>query len=240
MNLTQPKETGLSQPEFPTVPWSLRDTWLGLAFLPLWFVLAAVVIGFSDLLPVAVDAGVLINLGEALLLIPVWWFATRKHGAGREALGLRPYKRSILNLGFALLALFYLFNFAYSLALASFNLEREVDIVALLSELSSPWLLFLGGVVVAPLVEEVYFRGFVFAGLRERYGWLHAASISSAMFALLHFQLWNLLPIFLLGFLFAYLYQRSGSIWPGILLHAAVNGLSLGIAYLVIELGSGA
>ena len=90
-------------------------------------------------------------------------------------------------------------------------------------------------VISAPLVEEVFFRGFLFAGFREKYGWKIAAGISAAFFALVHLQPLTALPIFLLGYLFAYVYERSNSLWLPILLHFSVNGfafLLLGLAYM--------
>jgi membrane protease YdiL (CAAX protease family) len=103
----------------------------------------------------------------------------------------------------------------------------------LFQDLASPWLLFLGGAIIAPVVEEIFFRGFVFGGLRPRYGWVKAAAISSAAFAVLHLTPTAILPIFILGFIFAFLYQISGSIWPGILMHILTNSLALGATYIV-------
>jgi membrane protease YdiL (CAAX protease family) len=91
----------------------------------------------------------------------------------------------------------------------------------------------LGGAIIAPVVEEIFFRGFVFGGLRPRYGWVMAAVISSIAFAVLHFTPTAIIPIFILGFIFAFLYQLSGSIWPGILMHVLTNSLALGATYIV-------
>jgi membrane protease YdiL (CAAX protease family) len=91
------------------------------------------------------------------------------------------------------------------------------------------------GVVVAPVVEELFFRSFLFAGLRKRYGWQKAGLISAALFAVIHLQPLAAIPIFLLGCLFAYLYQRSNSVWPAIVMHVATNALGLGAAYLLSQ-----
>jgi membrane protease YdiL (CAAX protease family) len=89
------------------------------------------------------------------------------------------------------------------------------------------------------MVEEIFFRGFVFAGLRERYGWQRAALISSALFGVIHFTPTAIMPIFILGCVFAYLYQRSGSIWPAILMHAFSNALALGAAFVLASTNLG-
>jgi membrane protease YdiL (CAAX protease family) len=89
-------------------------------------------------------------------------------------------------------------------------------------------------------VEELFFRGFLYAGLAQRYSWRKAAVISSALFALIHLQPLAIAPIFILGYIFAYLYRRSGSIWPAVVMHVATNALGLGAAYLLSRLtGSG-
>ena len=125
---------------------------------------------------------------------------------------------------------------AYSVVLDIFGLRVQADLAPLFSELGSPWWFLLAGVVVAPIVEEVFFRGFVFAGLRNRYEWKKAAVISSALFALTHLQLTAFIPIFILGYIFSVLYQRSNSIVPAILMHILTNGLALGAAYLTANI----
>jgi membrane protease YdiL (CAAX protease family) len=125
------------------------------------------------------------------------------------------------------------FNFIFGLFLGLFGLRIQPDLIPIFAQLSSPWFLLIGGAIVAPFVEEVFFRGFVFAGLRPRYGWQRAAVISSALFALIHLVPTAILPIFLLGYIFAYLYQRSNSIWPAILMHSATNAVALGAAYVM-------
>ena len=218
------------------VPWTVRDVWWGVAFLGLWLVLfmaVSLLVRFSGL---DVNVGVLIGLAELALLVPVWWLTVRKYGVEWAALGLQEFKGAMLGLGCGLMLLSFAFNLAYSFFLALFNLRAQVDLVPIFTELSSPWWLLVAGVVVAPVVEEVFFRGFVFAGLCRRYNWQKAALISSALFAVIHLQPLSVLPIFILGYIFAYLYHRSNSIWPAILMHVSTNALGLGAAYMLANL----
>jgi len=83
----------------------------------------------------------------------------------------------------------------------------------------------------------VFFRGFVFAGLRQRYGWKKAAFISAALFAVIHVMPTAMIPVFILGLIFAYLYHHSDSIWPAILMHVSTNALALGLAYVLANTG---
>ncbi len=219
----------------PPVPWSTRDVWLGLAIFGL---LVAAVVPFAFLAQsrsLDLNSGLVVSLGELLLLVPVWLLAVRKYRVGWDALGLRSFKWEMLGLGCGLMLLSLAFNLVFGLFLGLFGLRIQPDLAPIFAQLSSPWLLLIGGTVVAPIVEEIFFRGFVFAGLRPRYGWQRAAIISSVLFALIHLIPTAIIPILLLGYIFAYLYHRSNSIWPAILMHSATNALALGAAYMVAK-----
>ena len=223
----------IEQPKPHSVPWTTRDVWLGLAALVLWLVISVVASVVVSLLSLELDVGLMVSLAELLLLVPVWWFTVRKYKVGWKALGLRSFRGSMVGLGCGLMILSFGFNLFYSLFLALFDLQMQADLVPVFAELSSPWWLLAGGVIVAPVAEEVFFRGFVFAGLRQRYDWKKAALISSALFAVIHVTPTAMIPVFILGFIFAYLYHRSNSIWPAILMHVSTNALALGLAYVL-------
>jgi uncharacterized protein len=87
-------------------------------------------------------------------------------------------------------------------------------------------LALLGVAVVAPLVEEVLFRGVVFGWMRGRVALPVAVLGSAAVFAAAHvlYRQWTLLPpIFAIGCVLALLYNYSRSLWPGIAVHASIN-----------------
>jgi hypothetical protein len=99
--------------------------------------------------------------------------------------------------------------------------------------LVEPWVAVLAIVVLAPIAEELFFRGVVFnAYLRER-GPRLAYIGSAALFAVIHLSIVALLPIFLLGLALAWVYDRTGSLLAPIVMHAVVNGISVAIALLV-------
>lgn len=220
-----------------SVLWTARDVWWGLGMLGLLLVLAAGFYALALFRSLEPDPGLIVSLAELVLLVPVWWLTVRKYRVSWGSLGLRGFRGEMLGLGCGLMVLSAAFNLFYALFLGLFGLRVQPDLIPLFTELSSPWLLLVGGAIVAPVVEEIFFRGFVFAGLRGRYGWRRAALISSALFALIHAVPTAVLPIFILGCIFAYLYQRSGSIWPAILMHAATNSLALGAAYYMASQG---
>jgi len=219
------------------IPWTIRDVWLGVGLLGLWLVISLAVwllLRFSGL---NMNAGLFIALAELALLGPVWWLTIRKYKVSWETLGLRGFKWGVIGLGCGLMVLSLIFNIIYGRFLAIFNLRAQVDLVPIFAKLSSPWWLLVAGVAIAPVVEEVFFRGFLFAGLWKKYSWQKAAIISSALFALIHIQATVMIPIFIMGYIFSYLYYRSNSIWPGILMHVTTNALGLGAAYMAAKTG---
>ncbi len=90
--------------------------------------------------------------------------------------------------------------------------------------------IFVAG--VGPFVEELFFRGALYTGLRTTASALGAVVTTGLMFTLIHFEPRSWLPIFMLAACLGAVRALSGSIWPGVLLHAAFNGSSLVLAWL--------
>jgi membrane protease YdiL (CAAX protease family) len=84
-------------------------------------------------------------------------------------------------------------------------------------------------IVVAPVVEEMFFRGFFYRALRTRYPVVIAALIDGLVFGIIHFDfegadgLLILPPLALLGLIFCLVYERTGTLYAVIGLHALNN-----------------
>ena len=91
-------------------------------------------------------------------------------------------------------------------------------------------LTLIGIVILGPFAEEIFYRGFIFGGLFGRLGPWRAAYVSAGLFAVSHMDFGLIIPAFAAGLLFAWVYNRTGSIWPIILAHSIQNALVLGIA----------
>jgi hypothetical protein len=87
-------------------------------------------------------------------------------------------------------------------------------------------LMVLLAVVLAPLAEEFVFRGMLFAAFQKtRLGPIGSAILLSALWSVMHwgYSSQNLVALFCLGLLFAYIVWRTGSLWPAVVGHAANN-----------------
>jgi len=80
----------------------------------------------------------------------------------------------------------------------------------------------LGAGVLAPVGEEIFFRGFLYAGLRSRVRKGLALGFSSLVFGLFHGTGMRL-PAFLLGVAAAVSYERTGSLLPAVMMHVGAN-----------------
>ena len=115
---------------------------------------------------------------------------------------------------------------------------RLQDMVALFHEYASEKdvraisFVVFSAVVVAPLVEEPLFRGLLFGWLRTRCGVWGGAILSSVIFAGVHFTLFGFVPLVVLGVILAYVYQRTGSLYPAMVFHAVFNATTLGVILL--------
>ena len=100
-----------------------------------------------------------------------------------------------------------------------------------IDSLSSALLIIGVVVLIAPLLEEMIFRGFFQRILEYRLKDVTKAVLFSALtFAVVHFNPWWVVQIYLIGLFFGYVAWRTNSIWIPFLLHALNNGISVWFA----------
>lgn len=87
------------------------------------------------------------------------------------------------------------------------------------------WFGILRVVILAPVVEELIFRGVIFSGFQRIYSAPLAIFFSALLFALFHLNPWQLGPTFLLGLLLGFVRLRTGSLLAAIFTHALHNGV---------------
>lgn len=170
------------------------------------------------------------------IVVAIWFARAGSAGATLRALGFRAFARSALKTA----ALVYLAYFMFAIAWGLIVAPEQEEIARDLGGGEGVVATALAGamiIVLAPLGEEIFVRGFMFGGMRASWGFWPAAIVSGAFFGLLHYTgpgSWGV--VVQLGFLggaLAWLYDRTGSLWPAIIVHAVNNSLAF-----AIQLGS--
>jgi membrane protease YdiL (CAAX protease family) len=173
-------------------------------------------------------ANAVVQLATALgfLLVPIaiasrWGEAPV--GQALRRLGVRSFKPSALKWMLAAIGAYLVVAAVYA---AVFGSPHQEDIAESFGALPVQILLIA---VAAPISEEVCFRGMLFGGLRTRLPRLAAALICGLVFGGLHALtgISAVPPLIAFGFILALLYEKTGSIVPGILLHMLNNSIAL-------------
>jgi membrane protease YdiL (CAAX protease family) len=96
-----------------------------------------------------------------------------------------------------------------------------------------PTLIFVALVCLAPFVEEVLFRGFLFRAFRETFGfWIGAIGVS-LLFAVAHGQANVGIDVFVLSMFLCYLREKTGTLWTSIALHAMKNLVAFIVLFII-------
>jgi membrane protease YdiL (CAAX protease family) len=167
---------------------------------------------------------------EIFLLVAAIWFGPRSHGLSIAALGLRRPQRGSWWLAGAIAGagLGVVYGYDALLRLTPVELGGTPDAVF---DHPAPFIVVaVGAVLMAPWIEEIFFRGFVYGAVEERLGWLLAAIASSAVFAAAHLDVYGLPAYAAIGLLLAWAYHHTRSIRAGVIAHALINVVTVGVA----------
>lgn len=253
--LADPSADPPTEPHWKTVPWGVGDAVgvFGLTFIATLVASALI----NALLPAGIlPEGVLNAIFGPLTLVilgatTVGWVRVRSRGALGLLTGPRRATRRdvLLALGLGVGAVVVVtVGLGVLLALLLQLLGFEVPVVqqelrdAARDPQTAP-IFVISAMVVAPIFEELFFRGMVFPAIAKRLGLWAGIVLSALVFGLVHLNqagdlvgggllLLRLVP---LGILFAWLYQWRGTIVVPMIVHSIFNGAS--VALLLAGLG---
>jgi len=236
-----------TQNDFPsTCRWNLNDaTKVFFAYLALMFVglpvavrLLRVLFGFhaqnnTDLRMISLYASLFINLSICCV---VYYIVCIKYRHSITALGLslvdmshnvkQGVKRYLITLPLIILA-----GYVVNIVFSYYGITPEMqDVIQwVLDEKSSFVLvcLMFFGTIIAPIIEEILFRGFLLPALKKSLGGRYAIVVSAALFAAVHIDIFAFLQIFILGLLLGHLYEKTKTLTASIMVHITHNVLTL-------------
>jgi uncharacterized protein len=127
----------------------------------------------------------------------------------------------------ALPAIYFIHTLSFHLMGADAQPQPLLEFLAGNSNLQDKLLLILTAVVIAPISEELVFRGYIFGVLRRYAGRWWAMVISASVFAAIHAHIPSLAGLFVLAVALTLVYEGAGSLWASILMHALFNGITV-------------
>ena len=242
-------------------PWTIRQTFMGI-FLTLfpWILFALLLNSLGggkaassgplspqrDLIAAIITLVFSSVIEGAFLIAPFYYANAAFRGVtphaklALRALGFRKFPVAqtflwIVVLVVAILAV----NNIYQYLITVLHLHLQTNDQVLLAESKraplTTYATLLVAVFIAPFCEEIFFRGFVFQGLRNgmTVGW--AIVFSALLFGVAHADPGSFAVLFTIGIALAFLRWRTKSIWPGMILHMLNNGIGALVIILYMQ-----
>jgi membrane protease YdiL (CAAX protease family) len=233
------------------VPWSFGQTWRGVAATLIPWV-AFLLLSANTSSRTTASSGTLSPLNDAIsaiifvvftaivegafLLAPGYYAIVRRRAnttvrEGLWALGFRrtPLFSAIVWVAGGLVVI-YAASVVYQDIITHFSLglHTNVDTLQQLGQHAPLTVIgtLIGAVFIAPFCEEIFFRGFAFAGFLHGMPVWIAVVASALLFGIAHGDVGSFALLFVIGLMLAVVRWRTGSIWPGMALHMANNAIA--------------
>jgi CAAX protease family protein len=240
-----------TNPSEDIAPWTTQQTFFGtlITLIP-WIILTLILSYLNGSVkvtaPISAQADltgaivtiVFSSLIEGAFLIAPLYYANAAYRSitphlrlAFHALGFRRFRLgNALFWIIVLMIVIFGINALYSDLITTLHLNVQTNDQVLLEQSKvaplSTYATLLAAVFIAPFCEEVFFRGFVFPGLRNGMSLVWAIIISSLLFGVAHADPGSFPVLFVIGLALAFLRWRTQSIWPGIFLHMLNNGIA--------------
>ena len=217
------------------------------AVVPIWYGLGTLAAMLACAARLDPDHSLAVLLCSELLVrggavFAFGWYLHRRRIDWTETFGLQPRRcHSAAAWGavfyLAMVPPLWIIGAASTLVLRLVGVEQIPQPLAekLVSSNSSALVALLAGfaIVVAPLFEELFFRGFAYPVLKQRLGVAAALMTVSVVFALIHCHLPSMAPLFALSFGLGVAYEVTGSLLAPITMHALFNAANVAMLLYV-------
>lgn len=177
---------------------------------------------------------------EVLLIgLPVLLFIRQTHADPKTSLRLNPVRPLTAVLCVALGIAMYFFSLVIEGFMAQLTGMPSVPVSSEMLPRTAPDMavFFFGLAVLAPLGEEILFRGAIQTAYESRKTPRFAITITALMFAFYHFRLSGLPGLLPIAFVLGFVAWRTNSIWASMLVHFGNNGMSAAQSIFYFETG---
>jgi membrane protease YdiL (CAAX protease family) len=192
----------------------------------------------GSVIPATIDTSLLVAVQLGFWLVVIGTIlasllARRMHPAELFGLDRLDFKKTVIwGAGLLICALPLIFaSSAVVSSLLHVNSQKDSQpIVQLFERVTDPTRkipIILLAVVIAPLAEEFFFRGFLYGVLKRYAGPLPALVFTGVVFAVIHLHVPSLLPLFILACVLTLAYEWSGSLLVPMTMHALFNAITL-------------
>ena len=252
------------QPETNTpedsAPWTTQQTFFGtlITLIP-WIVLTLILSALNGSVSVtqplstqadltgAIVTIIFTALIEGAFLIAPFYYANAAYRSitphlrlALKALGFRRFRLGNA-LFWVIILMIVIFGvntlYSYLITVLHLNVQTNDQLILQQSKVAplSTYATLFAAVFIAPFCEEVFFRGFVFPGLRHGMPLVWAIIISSLLFGVAHADPGSFPVLFVIGLALAFLRWRTQSLWPCIMLHILNNGIAAVVIVLTMQ-----
>lgn len=187
------------------------------------------------------NSGAILWINELIIFTaPIFWFTKKQNVSWKKLCKLNPISKKVYQLtiiiGFSIYPIFLVLSSLVEIILNStighyYELNYFMETTR---ETSLYFFLFITGIMIlAPIFEELFFRGFLQNGLggyQQKSGWILAGFLFGAVHFANHIS--NAIGAIFLGLVLSYIAFRTNSIWPTIIIHAIVNILSATLIHI--------
>lgn len=229
----------------PRATWGIHEAFKALIFLFFLDIVFSTVLAFAFSAAGIQTTNLALMSGSLLrsVVMTVWlgWKVRRLGGSWADlgVCGRRPGRQIFWGLaGYLALIPVYLLSLGvliYILSLFHIKTPVQQPVQILYTEPNAAavmgFAVFMG--ILGPWFEEIFFRGFIYPAFKNRVGVVRGILASSVLFAALHGHGIAFIPILILGIALNILYERSGSIIPGAVLHMTHNSVMLAFAMAI-------
>jgi membrane protease YdiL (CAAX protease family) len=186
----------------------------------------------GNILAITIIISALIGIGFTILFAKI-----RKGISLKEYLALRPIKITTVFIMFGVVIALLIISAVATSGLSQSKFTNQM--VQAYQSSTMPAFIWIAVVFFAPVFEEIFFRGFLFAGFRNsRVGIIGAILLTAVLWALLHatqYGIWELLVIFGLGVAFGVVRWRTNSLFASLSMHSMWNLIAMVQTLLYIQ-----